>query len=289
MHQPKQITDTYRHKIITLLAYSLVAVLIIAGWRNAELELFHAKEGIGYWFGIIGTTLMALLFLYPLRKRWRRLRGAGAVRHWFRVHMIFGVVGPVFVIFHSNFDLGSLNSRIALFCTLTVTLSGVFGRYIYGHLHYGMYGRRASLESLRYDIEQVRESQTQSHGLRLLIDDELRSWEEGVLTAQPGTAGALLLALTTSISAPLRLQKVRRKISRHLESKTGGHRELHRHKASLQSSAARYARQRTTLLRKFAQLRVFERLFSLWHIVHYPLFLLLVPAVIVHITAVHMY
>jgi hypothetical protein len=42
-------------------------------------------------------------------------------------------------------------------------------------------------------------------------------------------------------------------------------------------------------LRKFAQFLMFERLFSIWHVVHYPLFVVLVVAVIVHIVAVHMY
>ena len=62
-----------------------------------------------------------------------------------------------------------------------------------------------------------------------------------------------------------------------------------RERARLESNSRRYAAGRLEKLRKFAQFLMFERLFSIWHVVHYPLFIVLVVAVIVHIVAVHMY
>jgi hypothetical protein len=38
-----------------------------------------------------------------------------------------------------------------------------------------------------------------------------------------------------------------------------------------------------------AHFSAYERLFSLWHALHLPLFFLLVVAVVVHVVAVHMY
>ena len=34
---------------------------------------------------------------------------------------------------------------------------------------------------------------------------------------------------------------------------------------------------------------IYERLFGLWHVLHYPLFLMMVVSGIVHVFAVHMY
>jgi hypothetical protein len=62
-----------------------------------------------------------------------------------------------------------------------------------------------------------------------------------------------------------------------------------RERDRLESNSRRYAAGRLEKLRKFAQFLLFERLFSIWHVVHYPLFVVLVVAVIVHIVAVHMY
>jgi cell division protein FtsL len=37
------------------------------------------------------------------------------------------------------------------------------------------------------------------------------------------------------------------------------------------------------------ELRFFERLFSLWHVLHLPLFFLMVMAALVHVWATHRY
>ena len=42
-------------------------------------------------------------------------------------------------------------------------------------------------------------------------------------------------------------------------------------------------------MRHAAYLTFFERLFALWHIVHMPLFMLMVVAAGIHIVAVHLY
>ena len=42
-------------------------------------------------------------------------------------------------------------------------------------------------------------------------------------------------------------------------------------------------------LRKINQLAFYDRLFSLWHVLHFPLFLMLVISGIVHVVAVHLY
>ena len=42
-------------------------------------------------------------------------------------------------------------------------------------------------------------------------------------------------------------------------------------------------------MRKASRLALFERLFGLWHILHLPLFVILVFAATVHVIAVHLY
>ena len=60
---------------------------------------------------------------------------------------------------------------------------------------------------------------------------------------------------------------------------------LNRHK----DNAARGLEDYFAIVRKAAGLRVYERIFSLWHLLHLPLFLLLILATVVHIIAVHVY
>ena len=100
---------------IGTLLYTLITItLLYLGWQNRDFSYLNAEYGTGYALGIIGGVMMLLLYLYPARKQWRPMRRMGPVKYWFRMHMILGVVGPVTVIFHSNFRLGSLNSSVAM-------------------------------------------------------------------------------------------------------------------------------------------------------------------------------
>ena len=282
-------TRAPRSSILTGAGYTLVALAIYVGWSNSDLNLVQAQQGLGYWLGIVGATLMALLLLYPARKRIRSFRSLGPVRHWFRIHMIFGVLGPVLVLFHCNFQLGSINSRIALFSTLIVAASGVIGRYIYSKLHYGLYGQRASLMSLREDLHEFRGSSSAVARLLPTINAELVAWEDGHLDKEAGVLGSFLYAVSIGLTSRVKSWQLARRARRMVAEIAQTSSVVAQHERALLRNAETYLARRILLVQKFAQYRSFERLFALWHIVHFPLFLLLVLAVIVHVLAVHMY
>jgi hypothetical protein len=57
-----------------------------------------------------------------------------------------------------------------------------------------------------------------------------------------------------------------------------------------QATAAReLARRHIDLVRRVKELSTYERLFALWHVLHLPLFFMLLVAGIVHVIAVHLY
>ena len=125
--------------------YLCIFVLIYTGWKNKHLSNLTPESGAGYWLGIIGGSLMLILLLYPLRKKVRFLNLFGKVKYWFKLHMLFGVLGPVAILFHANFSLGSTNSNVAFFSMAIVASSGLIGRYLYTKIHHGLYGRKANL------------------------------------------------------------------------------------------------------------------------------------------------
>lgn len=274
---------------LTVFAYALVALFIVVAWSFHERRIIVASEGLGYALGIVGASMMVLLLLYPLRKRAKFLRNAGPMRHWFRIHMILGIVGPVLVLFHSNFNLGSINSKVALFCTLVVSSSGILGRYLYTKIHHGLYGQRATFDSVRTDIESNRESSSSLASILPLMNEILVPIEDRVNEA-PNTLGASV-ALAVSLTMTLFWVRVRMRtrVRRHVKKLIRSKPVIRKHQKRLVASTFRYLDFRLTVLRKFAQLRACERLFALWHVVHYPLFMVLVVAAIVHIVAVHMY
>ena len=135
-----------------------VAVVIVSGWYLRGEEFLVAESGLGYNLGIVGGSMMLLLLLYPVRKKARFMRNLGHIKHWFRAHMILGVLGPVLVLYHCNFQIGSMNSTVVLFTTLLVAGSGLVGRYIYSKIHYGLYGRQLTLKELKEDLDHKQSS-----------------------------------------------------------------------------------------------------------------------------------
>ena len=135
--------------------FVLVCALLYCGWHFPTERYISPKRGIGYALGIVGGSLMLLLLVYSLRKRWGWLRFLGSTPSWFRFHMVLGVLGPLCILYHSNFSTGATNSNVALFCMLTVAGSGLIGRYIYAHIHHGLYGRKLELGELRESAENL--------------------------------------------------------------------------------------------------------------------------------------
>ena len=149
-----------------LRAYALISVFLVAGWLVRDLNLTTPEHGTGYWLGIIGGSLMLSVLLYPLRKKVRFLHRLGSTRRWFRMHMILGLLGPLLVLYHCNFKLGSFNSRVALYCMLLVAVSGIVGRHFYAAIHRGLYGRKLTLGELQKELASSAEK---SHGLATLM------------------------------------------------------------------------------------------------------------------------
>jgi hypothetical protein len=57
----------------------------------------------------------------------------------------------------------------------------------------------------------------------------------------------------------------------------------------LEQASSSYICSFTRLSGQVAQFTLYERLFSLWHVLHLPLFYMMVISALLHVLAVHMY
>src|SRR5512139_1944304 len=133
----------------------VVTFILASGFYISSLKLYKAGDAIGHNMGWVGGFIMLTLFLYPLRKRVGFMRNMGVLPAWFKWHMVFGILGPALIMFHSTFHIGSVNAGVALICMLLVSGSGIFGRFFYTKIHHGLYGRQASLNDRRSKMEQA--------------------------------------------------------------------------------------------------------------------------------------
>lgn len=252
-----------------------VLVLLISGVLLAAAawvivaEPYAAHDDFGYNLGLVGGILMALLLPYSLRKRLRILRSTGAMRVWFLFHIWSGLFGPLLVVFHTAFHIGSFNGGAALISTLLVTASGTVGRFFYRKVHRGMTGSRESLGALQEALEH----------------EFARLRELGAASTEVETA---ISAYVTYANAPPTKPWPR---ARHFVAL--GWRRLCILRRLRQSERRPLLLQAitTTLAaaQRHAQFATYERLFSLWHTIHIPFLYVLVLTAVVHVVAVHAY
>lgn len=264
-------------------SFSFVILLLLGlGWYQREDSYFEAESGLGYVLGIVGGSLMLLLLLYPLRKRLRAMDRFLSIKFWFRLHMLFGILGPVAILYHSSFSLGSMNSSIALVCMLLVASSGLIGRYLYVKIHHGLYGARTRISEYQAMAEQRREVLVRvlPHGERII--NELEGMEKIGTTQAHGLIHSLRLRKMTNVETR-RIRKLVRKILKH-EYKKGN--RISRKAAKVISQGVE---EHFITVKRASDLRVNERLFAWWHILHFPLFLMMLFTGIVHVFVVHMY
>jgi len=264
-----------------VLALFTVAV-VVGPWTPAR-NYINPESGIGYWLGIVGGSLMLLLLIYPLRKRQNGIQAVGSVKGWFRAHMMLGIVGPGLVLYHCNFSLGATNSNVALFCMVFVAGSGLVGRYLYARIHNGLYGQRAKLAELHVEADRLRESA----GLTRLLPELIAVLDasEKRITRGKGLSRAFR-AMFVEWAERRRLNSY---VSRALRNAAARRAVIADHADSLRAAALRYGAHRLSAARRVAEFEACERMFSLWHVMHIPLFILMIIAAVVHVVAVHIY
>ncbi len=276
-----------RHAAI--LGYGLAALAILIGWLGREERHIRADFGIGYWLGIIGASAMALLLLYPIRKRVRFLQGAGATSLWFRAHIALGVLGPILILYHCNFQLGSLNSRVALFCTLLVAFSGLVGRYLYANVFVGLSGRK---ENLRHLVERARLTSEQKKYATAVVPrllERMSAYDRRVLTPPDSMLANALLPVSLTLRTRWARFWLTRFARRQIRLYAIASNQAAEQQQRLEQVVSTFIAEHLRRVRRVAAFGFYEHVFSLWHLFHLPFFYILVLAALIHVLAVHMY
>ena len=269
--------------------FGIAAVLALAWGYTGHLDRYITPErGLGYALGIIGGSMMLLLLVYPARKRASWLKWVGGIPGWFKFHMVLGVLGPVLVLFHTNFRLGATNSNMALICMLAVAGSGLVGRYIYGRMFGNFTDRQTSVTDLQRNADSLRR-QTSSTAVLPELIGAIEIEEKRLYEPSPSLLVTLLHAMTAGVRTALARWRLERLIRRMVIQAARQSPTMAAHGPRLAATAYAYAVRRLDANRRLAEHRFYVRMFSLWHVVHVPFFIMLLVAGIVHVISVNVY
>jgi hypothetical protein len=259
-----------------VLLWLALSLLVIFGART---DLYDLDSDLAYWLGVAGGSAMLTLLMYPLRKRLDRYLPFGRLRYWFSGHMVLGIAGPVLILLHCKLSLGSLNAKVAFWSMVVVASSGIVGRFLYAQLHRGLYGRQRNAGELHAEAAAalaaaapMLDPKSGAHAAladfaRLAADTGRRGlaapWQQLTLSWQARATWKACISdvlKTHGKVDPSHLQRLTSLLQQYLGAAC---------------AAARFG--------------AVERLFSLWHVAHLPLVVILVLTAGFHVLAVHMY
>jgi hypothetical protein len=272
-----------------LYIYLLITALVLASWGFTRLGLYDSKSDTAYWLGVAGGVGMLLLLTYPMRKHLGFMRRAGPAGHWFFGHMTLGVLGPVLILLHSGFQIGSLNAGVAFYSMVIVALSGVVGRFLYLRVHRSLNGEKETLAGLRGQLALDDNAATRLRFAPAVIE-RCRRFERYALE-QPTRGGVevirtMLIMPWVRWSASLACRaELRRRLVAVAHTEGWSRRQM---KAHLRQSR-RLADTYLVGAQRVAMFAAWHRLFSWWHVAHVPFVYILAISAVVHVVAVHAY
>ena len=266
-----------------------VTLLVGCAWAIGRWGGFTAGSTIGYNLGLAGGIMMLMLFSYPLRKHFRFMHGFGPAKYWFALHMTLGILGPLFILAHSRFHVGSVNAGIALASMSLVASSGIIGRFIYTRIHHGLYGRRANLKEM-HELAGLNSKEVQSKlAFAPNVENALANFEAALAKPQRNPLRSAWTFATLWMRRRIVFVQCARELTQiykaHARNQGWDRAKYQRRLKAARKLVATYL----LSVQQVAQFNTYERLFSLWHVLHVPFVYMLVFSAIAHVVAVHMY
>ena len=257
---------------IALCVYGLTYYILPADARllSPRHAVLKPSGRIGNALGIVGGVLLLLMYLYPLRKKWKWLSRQGKTKNWLDYHILMGLVGPVLITFHSSFKLSGV-AGFAYWSMIAVVASGIVGRYLYGRIPRKLGAVEMSVDEAG---QLCADLALQIRAQNVLTEEELRpllalpSLDE--VRAMPlGKALVVIVALDVRRSWALLL--LRWKVGVHVS----GHEDV-----------SRAIRKQAALSKDALFLGKVQQMFKLWHVVHRPFSYSLAIMATLHIMAI---
>jgi hypothetical protein len=276
-----------RVSILPTILGAAVLVTLWVGWVNRDDNGLTPVSGLGYSLGIVGGSLMLILALYPMRKRMRSLSAIGSITFWFNAHMVLGIVGPVLVLWHANFKLGSFNCAVALNIMLMVAGSGVIGRYLHSKINSGLYVRKAEAQDVIADADELRGFVGAEPQVAERMVAQLNAFAQFGTTLPNGLLAALVRVPLVAWRGAV-VHKRLLSCARHVIAVEGRRRGRSRNVQRQQLvGVTEFLTEHIGTAKRAATFAFYERLFRLWHLFHVPLYLLLIIVALIHVYASH--
>ena len=241
--------------------------------RHPLHALLKPSGTLGQAFGFLGLALFLFMWLYPLRKAFGPHVKLGSVATWMRIHTVVGLSLPFLIAVHAGWRFRGLIG-LGYLAMLTVSASGIVGRYLYGRIPRS----RAGLELTRDEIAARRRSLVTEIAVTLRLDPhaiDAALAPVGVEVGTRGVGGTVRQLVTDDLSRWRAVGELRRRWKQAARDAGADSRAVER--------AVRLAKEEIRLGQQLRVLEATQRVFRYWHVAHRPVSVTALIAVAIHV------
>ena len=240
--------------------------------RHALHPWFRPSGYIGQTAGIVTFAGFLFMWLFPLRKRFRKHEWLGPVPRWLDVHIGVGLMLPLVGAIHAGFRFGGVIG-IGYIAMLIVCLSGFIGRYLYVRIPRSRSGVEMSLSEL--SAQQRTLLAEIADATRLSVIDVQDILNVDSTPVRLGVIAAFAQMVRDDIARGRALRALRRRL---VGMKSADKQRLR--------GAMALARREMSLSQQARLLDATQSIFRHWHAAHRPVAITAFIAVTIHVVVV---
>jgi hypothetical protein len=266
----------------------MLGAICLGGWPYYALPIaervrspLHAwlkpSGYIGQSAGLLALTIFIFLWLYPVRKKFRWLAFTGAIARWLDVHVLAALGLPLLVAIHAAWRFTGLIG-LGFWSMMVVWVSGLAGRYIYARIPRSKLGVELTIEEIVARRQDLLAEIARASGLEpALVETTLAAGQAPV--AHRGLWGTLWRMVADDLARRRAARRLRR-----LWETRGPHRR--KNDGQMLKAMLRLARREMALAQQARMLDATHDVFRYWHVLHRPVAIAALIAVLIHVAVV---
>src|SRR6266850_3046398 len=267
---------------------TMLGAIGLAGWPyyslpmpervRSPLHVWLKPSGyIGQSAGLLALTIFIFLWLYPVRKKFRWLAFTGAIARWLDVHVLAALGLPLLVAIHAAWRFAGLIG-LGFWSMMVVWVSGLAGRYIYARIPRSKLGVELTIEEIVARRKDLLGEIARSSGLEpALVETTLAAGQAPV--ARRGLWSTLWRMVADDVARRRAARRLRR-----LWETRGPHRR--KNDRQMLRAMLRLARREMALAQQARMLDATHDVFRYWHVLHRPVAIAALIAVLIHVAVV---
>jgi hypothetical protein len=243
--------------------------------RSPLHHLLRPSGVVGQSAGLLALLIFAFLWLYPLRKKYKRLAFTGSIARWLDVHILAAIGLPLLLAIHASWRFDGIVG-LGYFAMLVVCASGVVGRYLYVRIPRSRSGVASSREEVAVERRTLITDIAAATGLDPFVVERTLS------VSGASESGGVLWTLSHLVSDDITRWRLTHALRRRLAATRGAGALDKKTIDRVVSLASR----EISLAQQLRMLDATQRVFGYWHVAHRPFAVTALVAVVVHVIVV---